>query len=152
MEFYLRCWEPSVLRRSDCSHGNRFYSLCAIWLPDFMSLFRILKQNSYIFSHFHYGIAVGYEISFSIQLFIILPPVSHLVARITINVFEMISIFRYAMSIKCSWPLTVNMRATCSTEVHKLWGAPSGGAVGPLEGSSCLYEAHIYFERNIGPG
>jgi hypothetical protein len=31
-------------------------------------------------------------------------------------------------------------------EVSKLWGvAPPGGG-----GASCLYEEHIYFERNMG--
>jgi hypothetical protein len=35
-------------------------------------------------------------------------------------------------------------------QVLKLWGAPPGGAVGPWEGgASCLYEGHIYFERNM---
>jgi hypothetical protein len=27
---------------------------------------------------------------------------------------------------------------------------PSGDFVGPLRGAGCLYEGHIYFERNMG--
>jgi hypothetical protein len=38
-------------------------------------------------------------------------------------------------------------------EVPKLWGTPPGGAVGPwgAGSSNCLYEGHVYFERNMGP-
>jgi hypothetical protein len=35
-----------------------------------------------------------------------------------------------------------------TTKVVTLWAAPRGGVVGPLGGASCLYEGHIYFERN----
>jgi hypothetical protein len=34
------------------------------------------------------------------------------------------------------------------TDVPKLWGASSGGTVGPMGGTSCLYEESIYFGRH----
>jgi hypothetical protein len=36
------------------------------------------------------------------------------------------------------------MMAYSSAQVLKLWGMPMWG------GGSCLYEEHIYFERNVG--
>jgi hypothetical protein len=41
-----------------------------------------------------------------------------------------------------------------SVEVTKLWGAPPGGGGQCWSpgggGASCVYEGHIYFERNMG--
>jgi hypothetical protein len=51
------------------------------------------------------------------------------------------------LAVQCLILLTVNSekkQQRQSPEVHKLWVVFPGG------GASCLYEGHIYFERNIG--
>jgi hypothetical protein len=63
-----------------------------------------------------------------------------------------ILLWRYAVSSKVSYFINRQFGKetaeakdfSFSPEVHKLWGVFPGG------GASCLYEGHIYFERNIG--
>jgi hypothetical protein len=41
-------------------------------------------------------------------------------------------------------------KKSSKTEVIKLWGRPPGEDDVGTRGGSCLYEGHIYFERNMG--
>jgi hypothetical protein len=44
--------------------------------------------------------------------------------------------------------LRAGLDRAARVEVTKLWGAPPRGALGRLGRASCLYEGHIYSERN----